>query len=155
WTPGRNTAIEWPKGIGRKGTDGVAGYVKNTDGAIGYVELIYAMQNEIPFGAVINAKEKPIKASLKSATAAAAAATIPDDLRYSITNAAGEDAYPIAGTVWALVYAKQPAGRAKMVADFLRWVTHDGQKHTEKLHYAALPESLVKKIDEKLEQIKE
>jgi phosphate transport system substrate-binding protein len=153
WTPGRGTAIKFPVGTGSKGTDGVAGYVKATEGAIGYIELIYALKNDIKFGAVVNGAGKTIKADLKSVTAAAATAEIPDDLRYSITNAPGDEAYPIAGTVWAIVYVKQPADKMQPVVDFLRWATHVGQKHCEKLHYAALPEGLVKKIDEKLKMV--
>jgi phosphate transport system substrate-binding protein len=154
WTPGKSTAIKFLVGTGAKGTDAVAGYVKNNEGAIGYVELIYALTNNITFGKVINAAGKPIKADMKSVTAAAAGAKIPDDLRYSITNAPGEEAYPIAGTVWALVYAEQPSDKAKPLTDFLTWITHDGQKQCEKLHYASLPPVLVKKIEGKLAKIK-
>jgi phosphate transport system substrate-binding protein len=153
WTPKRGTSIKFPVGTGSKGTDGVAGFVKQTKGAIGYVELIYALKNDIPYGSVINAAEKPIKATMKSVTAAAATAEIPDDLRYSITNAPGKDAYPIAGTVWAIVYTKQPARKVEPLRDFLTWVVHDGQSYTEKLHYAPLPEALVKRIDDKLKKI--
>jgi phosphate transport system substrate-binding protein len=153
WTPRRGTTIKFPVGTGSKGTDGVAGFVKQNKGAIGYVELIYALKNDIPYGSVINAAGNPIKADMKSVTAAAATAEIPDDLRYSITNAPGKDAYPIAGTVWAIVYTKQPARKAEPVREFLTWVTHDGQKLTEKLHYAPLPEVVVKKIDDKLKKI--
>jgi phosphate transport system substrate-binding protein len=153
WKPGRGTAIKFPVGTGSKGTDGVAGYVKQTRGAIGYVELIYALKNSIPYGAVKNQKGKAIKADMKSVTAAAATAEIPPDLRYSITNSPGEDAYPIAGTVWAIVYVKQPADKAKPLADFLTWITHDGQRHCSDLHYATLPEGLVHKIEEKIKLI--
>jgi phosphate transport system substrate-binding protein len=153
WTPKRGTAIKFPVGTGSKGTDGVAGFVKQTPGAIGYVELIYALKSDIPYGSVRNAAGKPIKGDMQSVTAAAASAEIPDDLRYSITNAPGKDAYPIAGTVWAIVYTKQPTKKAEPVRDFLTWITHDGQKYTEKLHYARLPEAVVKKIDEKLKKI--
>jgi phosphate transport system substrate-binding protein len=153
WSPRRGTSIAFPVGTGSKGTDGVAGFVKQTEGAIGYVELIYALKNKIPYGSVINAKGKAIKGDMKSVTAAAATAEIPDDLRYSITNAPGEDAYPIAGTVWAIVFTKQPAKKAEPLREFLTWITHDGQKHVEKLHYAPLPEKVVKKIDAKLAKI--
>jgi phosphate transport system substrate-binding protein len=153
WTPGRGTSVKFPVGIGAKGTAGVAGYVKETAGAIGYVELIYSLKEKLPYGLVHNRKGKAIKADMKSVTAAAATAEVPDDLRYSITDAPGEGAYPIAGTVWAVLYAKQPADKAKPVKEFLRWVTHEGQKHCEKLHYAALPQELVKKIDAKLEKV--
>ncbi len=154
WKPGRGTEIKWPVGTGAKGTDGVAALVKQTEGTIGYVEMIYALDNKIPFGQVINSKGKAVKAEMKSVTAAAAAADIPDDLRYSITDPPGEDAYPIAGTVWAIVYVKQPAAVAQRLKDFLWWVTHDGQRLTDKLHYAPLPAALVKKIEAKLALIK-
>jgi phosphate transport system substrate-binding protein len=153
WTPGVSTAIKFPTGTGSKGTAGVAGFVKNNEGAIGYVELIYAIKNEIPYGAVLNQKGKAIKADTKSVTAAAATAKIPEDLRYSITDPPGEDAYPISGTVWALVYVNQPADKVKPLTDFLTWATHDGQELCEKQHYARLPEGLVKKIEGKLKKI--
>jgi ABC-type phosphate transport system substrate-binding protein len=97
----------------------------------------------------------PIKASLESVTAAAEASlpNIPDDLRYSLTDAPGKDAYPISGTVWAVIYVNQPAGKGQLVVDFLRWVTHEGQQYAEGLHYARLPEGLVARVDKKLDQV--
>jgi phosphate transport system substrate-binding protein len=153
WTPGRSTNVKFPVGTGAKNNAGVAGFVKKTEGSIGYVELIYALKEKITYGSMLNKSGKPIKADMKSVTAAAATAEIPDDLRYSITNAPGAEAYPIAGTVWALVYVKQPAQKSKLLTDFLTWVTHDGQKYCENLHYAPLPEALVKRIDAKLKMI--
>jgi phosphate transport system substrate-binding protein len=153
WTPGKSTAIKFPIGTGAKGNDGVAGFVKANEGAIGYIELIYAKKNSIPYGAILNRAGQAIKADLKSVTAAAATAKIPDDLRYSITDAPGEAAYPIAGTVWALVFVKQPEAKAAPLREFLDWITHEGQKHCEKLDYARLPNSLVQKIEAKLKKI--
>jgi len=154
WKPGRGTEIKWPVGTGAKGTDGVASLIKQTEGTIGYVEQIYAVDNKLPFASVINASGKAIKPDTKSVTAAAATVAIPDDLRYSITDAPGEGAYPLAGTVWAIVYVKQPAAVAKQVKELLWWITHEGQALTGKLHYAALPDSLVKRIEKKLDLIK-
>jgi len=154
WKPGRATAISFPVGTGAKGTDGVAGFVKQTKGAIGYVELIYALKHDIPYGQMSNSKGKAIKPDMKSVTAAAATAEIPDDLRYSITNAPGDDAYPIAGTVWAIAYVAQPENKRQLLHDFLHWITHDGQQYTEKLHYAPLPTAVVKKIEPLLERLK-
>jgi ABC-type phosphate transport system substrate-binding protein len=96
-----------------------------------------------------------VKANAASVTAAAkgSLADIPADLRFSLTDAPGADAYPIAGAVWAIVYAKQPAGRGKPLAEFLRWVTHDGQSFADDLHYARLPGELVERIDKSLNQI--
>ena len=150
WTPGKGTAIKFPVGTGAKGNDGVAGFVKGTKGSIGYIELIYALKNSISYGSMVNSAGKTIKASLESVTAAAATAKVPDDLRYSIVNATGDEAYPIAGSVWAIVYVKQPADKLKTLGEFLTWITHDGQKATKKLHYAPLPEKIVKMIDDKL-----
>src|SRR5262249_37062146 len=137
---GVGTSVEWPVGEGAKGSEGVSGRVKASPGTIGYVEITYALHNNIKFGLVVNKKGKAIKADLKSMTAAAAngLTDIPENLCYSLTNADGEDSYPISGTVWAVLYVNQPA-KGKHVVDFLRWVTHEGQKYCEDLHYAKLP----------------
>jgi phosphate transport system substrate-binding protein len=155
WTPGHGKEVKWHKETtGASKNPGVAALIKGTKGTIGYLEQIYALDNKIPFGKVKNSKGKIIAPDAKSVTIAAAASEIPDDLRYSIANAPDEKAYPIAGTVWAVCYVKQPAGRAKLLKDFLWWVTHDGQKLCDKLHYAPLPEKVVKKIEAKLDLIK-
>ena len=152
---GVSTSVRFPVGVGNKGNEGVAGFVQNTDGAIGYVELIYAVRNQIKYGAVKNKEGNAVVASLESVTAAAAGALmqIPDDLRYSLTDAPGKDAYPISGTNWAIVYEKQPATKKQLIVDFLHWVTHDGQQHCEKLHYARLPSGLVERLEKKLQRI--
>src|SRR5262249_3872897 len=139
-----------------KGNEGVAGQVKRTPGSIGYVELIYALQNNIAFGLVMNKEGVAIKPSLESVTAAASASLdqIPDDLRYSLTNAHGKDSYPISGTNWALIYVNQPGDKGKAVVDFLRWCTHEGQEYCEGLHYAKLPKVLVERLEKKLDSVK-
>ena len=78
-----------------------------------------------------------------------ALSTIPDDLRYSIVDAAGEQSYPISGTTWALVYVKSPA-KGKAIVDFLRWATHEGQKYADELDYAPLPPVLIDLVEKKL-----
>ena len=150
------TSVSWPAGEGAKGNEGVSGRVKAAPGAIGYIELIYAMQNDIKFGLVRNKEGIAIKANLKSITAAGDASLkdLPDDLRYSITDADGKDSYPIAGTVWAVIYVNQPAGKGKEVVDFIRWVTHEGQQYCEELHYAKLPRGLVERVEKKLDAVK-
>jgi phosphate transport system substrate-binding protein len=155
---GKSTEVKWPRGtLGAKGTEGVAGEVARTEGAIGYIELIYALENNIKYGSVQNKEGKYIKASLESVTAAARGAlkNIPDDLRYSIVNPPGKDAYPISGTTWAVVYVDQSSSKhGKELVDFLRWITHEGQDQAKELHYARLPTELVKLIDKKLDKIK-
>jgi phosphate transport system substrate-binding protein len=151
---GTSTSVSWPAGVGGKGNDGVAGLVKQTPGAIGYVELIYALQNKIPFGAVQNKAGTFVTASLESVTAAAAGVSMPDDFRVSITDADGKDAYPISSFTWLLFY-QNPTDkqRAKAMADFLKWALTDGQKETNALSYAPLPKSVVEKELQQLQKI--
>ena len=152
---GVGTSVDWPTGIGQKGNEGVAGQVRRSPDSIGYVELIYALQNNMKYGSVKNKEGAFINASLETVTAAASnsLSNIPDDLRYSITDAPGKESYPISGTVWAVIYEKQPAGKGKAVVDFLRWVTHEGQRYAEALHYSKLPEGLVRRLEKKLDEV--
>ena len=153
---GADTSVKWPIGIGQKGNEGVAGSIRQLSGAIGYVELIYAVQNNIPYGSVRNSGGSFIKASLDSVTAAAASVPkMPDDFRVSITNAPGKDAYPISSFTWLLIPAqsKDPA-KGKILADFLNWMVSDGQKMTASLSYAPLPGNVVRKVKEAVKQVK-
>ena len=145
--PNKGTALNWPKGIGGKGNEGVAGLVRQLPGAIGYVELIYAMQNKISFGSVKNAAGSWVKASIDGVTEAAASVkTMPADYRVSITNAPGANAYPISSFTWLLVPAKSAdAAKGKVLKDFLNWMLVSGQGEVSKLYYAPLPASLVAK----------
>ena len=144
---GMATSVSWPVGVGGKGNEGVAGLVKQTPGAIGYVELIYALQNSIPYGAVKNTAGTYLKASLESVTAAAAAsaASMPADFRVSITNADGKDAYPISSYTWILMY-QSPTDKAKSrkMVEFMRWAITDGEAFAKDLGYAPLPDAVVK-----------
>ena len=152
---GTNTSVNWPTGIGGKGNEGVAGQIKQTPGALGYVELIYAIQNKMPYADVKNAAGKFVKPSLESITAAMATAQIPDDFRFSITNAPGEGAYPICGATWLLVYEQQKdATKGKKLVEFLKWSQKDGEKMAKDLDYASLPESLQARVLKRINEIK-
>lgn len=152
---GTNTSVSWPTGIGGKGNEGVAGQIKQTPGALGYVELIYAIQNKMPYAEVKNAAGKFVKPSLESITAAMATAQIPDDFRFSITNAPGENAYPICGATWLLVYQQQKdATKGKKLVEFLKWAQKDGEKMAKDLDYAALPEDLQQRVLKRIDEIK-
>jgi phosphate transport system substrate-binding protein len=152
---GTNTSVNWPTGLGGKGNEGVAGQIKQTPGALGYVELIYAVQNKMPYADVKNSAGEFVKASLDSITAALATAEIPDDFRFSITNAPGKDAYPISGATWILVYRdqKDPAKGKKMV-EFLKWAEKDGEQMAKDLQYAPLPENLQQRVLQRVNEIK-
>ncbi len=143
---GRGTSVNWPVGLGGKGNEGVAGLVKQTPNAIGYVELIYAVQNKLPYGDVRNRSGKYVQPTLETVTAAAAAASasMPDDFRVSITDAAGADAYPIASFTWLLVPTRiADAEKGATLKKFLDWMLADGQQLAAPLNYAPLPPTVI------------
>jgi phosphate transport system substrate-binding protein len=153
---GSDTSVKWPVGLGQKGNEGVAGSLRQMSGAIGYVELIYAVQNNIPYGSVRNAAGVFVKASLEGVTAAAASAPkMPADFRVSITNAPGKDAYPISSFTWLLIPAQsKDATKGKILSDFLNWMVTDGQKMTSALAYAPLPGNVAAKVKDAIRQVK-
>jgi phosphate transport system substrate-binding protein len=153
---GKGTSVNWPTGLGGKGNEGVTGLVKQTPASIGYVELIYALSNELTFADVKNSAGQYVKASLESVTSAAAgyANAMPDDFRFMITNAPGADAYPISGMTWLLVYEKQKDNeKGAKLAQFIKWMLHDGQKYASDLHYAPLPQAVVTKEEHALRRV--
>jgi len=153
---GTGVSVNWPVGVGAKGNEGVTGQVKQTPNAIGYVELIYAEQNKLPYGVVKNSAGEFVKPSLDSVTAAAAgaAANMPDDLRVSITNAPGKDAYPISSFTYFLVYREQQdQAKGKALVNFLWWSIHSGEQMAKGLLYAPLPSEVVTKAEQKIKSI--
>jgi len=152
---GKGTSVNWPKGLGAKGNEGVAGMIRQMDGAFGYVELIYALQNNITFGSVKNAAGSFVKASLDSTTAAAASMkAMPADFRVSITNAPGKDSYPIASFTWLLVPTDwKDKNKQKVFVDFLIWMLDQGQTFTAQLNYAPLPDAVKQKEREAIKTI--
>ena len=153
---GSGTSVKWPKGMGGKGNEGVAGLIRQLPGSLGYVELIYAVQNNILYGSVRNSAGIFLKASLDGVTAAAASAPkMPADFRVSITNAPGKDAYPISSFTWLLIPEQSKDGaKGKILGDFLNWMVNDGQKMTTALSYAPLPENVAAKVKETIKQVK-
>ncbi len=153
---GKGTSVKWPVGLGGKGNEGVTALVQQTPGAIGYIELIYALNNKIPFAVIQNKAGNWIAASLAGVTAAAASAAgnMPDDFRVSITNAPGADAYPISSFTWLLVYQKQAnKDVGEQIVKFLRWALTEGQTLAPSLEYAPLPAEVVQKETAQIQQI--
>lgn len=153
--PGKGTSVRWPVGLGGKGNEGVAGAIRQMEGGLGYVELIYAIQNKIPYGSVQNAAGEFVKASLESTTEAAASVKqMPADFRVSITNAPGKNAYPIASFTWLLIPAQwQDQGKKQAMVDFLNWMVSSGEGMVKDLSYAPLPEEVANKVKDKIKQI--
>jgi phosphate transport system substrate-binding protein len=154
---GAGTAVNWPVGLGGKGNEGVAGQVKQTPGSIGYVELIFAVQNKMPYGFVKNAAGAYVKASFDSVTAAAAGAAkdMPADFRVSITNAPGKAAYPISSFTWLLIPDKiGDATKREAIKAFLKWMLAAGQNDAAGMSYAPLPQPIVAKELKQIADIK-
>ena len=154
-TVGKGTSVKWPTGLGGKGNEGVAGQVKQLSGAVGYVELIYAKQNNMPYADVKNASGNFITPSIDSVTEALATAKIPDDFRFSMVNAPGDKAYPIAGTTWLLIYERQKdAAKGKKLVEFLNWALTKGEALAPSLDYAPLPDTVQQRVLERIKTIK-
>jgi len=154
---GKGSSVKWPAGIGlaAKGSEGVAGQVKQVSGGIGYAELAYADQNKIPFANMKNSSGNFISPAPDSVSAALATAKIPDDFRFSMVNAPGDKAYPISGASWVLVYQHpKNAERGQKLVAFLKWAVTDGQKLSSQLDYAPLPDEVQQRELKLLETIK-
>ncbi len=154
---GHNTKVNFPVGIGAKGNEGVAGMVRGGQYSFGYVELIYALENHMTFGLVRNAAGKFVKASTEGVTAAAAAdaKNIPGDFRVSITNAPGENSYPISSFTYLLIPTQwKDKGKEKVMVDSLHWMLEHGQGEATGMSYAPLPQAVAQHelqvINEKL-----
>jgi phosphate transport system substrate-binding protein len=144
---GKGTSVKWPVGLGGKGNEGVAGNIRQMPGSIGYIELIYAVQNKIPYGVMQNKSGNFVKASLESTTAAAASAKMPPDFRVSIVDAPGKEAYPICSFTWMLIpQQSKDAAKGKIIQDFLNWMLDNGQGMTQQLTYAPLPTEVAEKV---------
>ncbi len=152
---GAGKSVKWPTGLGAKGNEGVTGQVKTTPGSIGYVELAYATQNKMPVASIKNKAGQFVAPSIAAITKAGKGIEMPDELYVSITDSAGDGAYPIASYTYILVYEDSAdATKAKTLAEFLWWAIHEGQDHAEALHYAPLPTPVMKKVEARLKTLK-
>jgi phosphate transport system substrate-binding protein len=154
---GMNKSPNWPAGIGGKGNPGVADLVQKIPGAVGYVELVYASQNKISFADVKNKSGSFVTPSLKSVSVAAAV-SLPDDTRVSITDTTAKDGYPISTFTWLILYKDQKyssrsQASGKATVDMLWWLIHDGQQYTEALNYSSLDKGVVQKAEKLLKSV--
>jgi phosphate transport system substrate-binding protein len=154
---GAGPSLNWPAGLGGKGNPGVAGLVKQTPGSFGYVELIYALQNKMSYGTIRNKKANFVKPTIAS-TSLAANISLSDDMRVDLTDTDAVDGYSISGFTWILVYKEQnyrdrKEEKAKALVNLLWWMTHEGQKYAEPLHYAPLSKAAVGKAEKLIKSI--
>ncbi len=147
---GSDTAVEWPVGLGAKGSEGVANTVKQTPGAVGYNEYAYIVQNKLGFAKMVNEAGKVVTPSLHTFAAAAANADWAGTKNFHvvITNQPGATSWPIAASTWVMIHAKpsDPAAAAEALK-FFHWVYHNGTKEAAQLDYVAIPDSVVKLIE--------
>jgi phosphate transport system substrate-binding protein len=148
---GAGTALNWPVGLGAKGNPGVAGLVKQTPGSFGYVELIYALQNKMPYALLRNRSGNFVRPTLGS-TSTAMNVTLPPDMKVSLTDTDAPDGYPIAGLTWILVYKEQAyqgrsEAKARELVRLLKWMTHEGQKYCEPMQYAPLSKKATERAE--------
>src|SRR5215467_14121989 len=132
-----------------KGTEGVAGQIKNTPGAIGYVELAYALETQMTYASLVNASGAAVAPSIASVRAAAATKPNVSPSDFSIVNASGKTAYPIAGYTWALLYKHYPDTiKQNTLCALFHWVETDGQKLAASIDYVDIPSSVSAQANE-------
>jgi phosphate transport system substrate-binding protein len=153
---GKGTSVNWPVGLGGKGNEGVSGLIKQNKNSLGFTELIYAKQNNLPYAAVKNGSGKFAKAEIDSVSAAAAGAAknMPKDYRVSITNAPGDEAYPISSFTWLLAYQNNGGSVGTTLREFLAWAMAAGQKIAPELGYAPLPDQVRSMVQQTITTIK-
>ena len=156
--PGKGQAVNWPVGLGAKGSEAVSGQVKQIPGGIGYVELSYAKHNNLPSALIRNAAGEWVAPTLESVTAAAAGAVakLPATTYYriSIVNPQGRGAYPIASFTWILIYQHQSdSAKGKKLVDFLKWAYSSGEGVAGSLDYAPLPSVMISRLQQRLGEV--
>ncbi len=154
---GKGKSLNWPVGLGGKGNQGVAGYIKQMEGSIGYVEVIYATKNDMPVAQMRNKSGNYINPGIESVSKAADV-ELPAHTRVSLTNTDAEEGYPISGFTWILLYKDLDykditKKKAEKIVDLIWWMTHEGQKYVKPLHYGPLSEKAQKAAENLLKQI--
>ncbi len=154
---GKGKSLNWKVGLGAKGNPGVAGLIRQIPGSIGYTELIYALSNNMTCARIQNKAGNFIDPSLNSITAATEV-KLPDDMRISLVNTGNPKAYPICGFTWIIVYKDLADGnlsfeKAKALVKLLWWITHQGQKYAQELHYSKLSKQAQEKVEKIISSI--
>jgi len=147
---GAGKAVNWPVGMGGKGNEGVASYVKQIDGAIGYVEYAYAKQNKLAHVSLKNKDGNYVLPDGETFAAAAANADWKSEPGYGVvlTDQAGAQAWPITGASFILVY-KEPKSCAQTEAalKFFDYAFKNGSKLALGLDYVPMPANVVQQIE--------
>jgi len=154
-TVGENTSVQWPVGVGAKGNEGVANYVKQIDGGIGYVEYAYALQNKLVWTELATSTGKFLKPTTANFMAAASNAEWEktQDFYLLLTDQPGDTSWPITGATFILMYKSQDKPDvAAEVLKFFDWAYHNGGKLAEELDYIPMPANVVKLVEQTWEK---
>lgn len=147
---GEGTAVNWPTGVGGKGNEGVASYVKQIEGSIGYVEYAYALQNKMNYTQLKNKAGEFVSPTAESFKAAAAGGdwAKATDFYLILTNAEGKKSWPIAGSTFILMHkTAEKEEQSKEAIKFFKWAYKNGEAMASELHYVALPASVTKLVE--------
>lgn len=147
WEAGAAKSVDWPAGTGGKGNEGVTAQVDQTDGAIGYVEYAYANENDIPMAALENASGNLIEPTPEAAARVFEGAEIPEDFALLVPDPEGEEAYPIAGLTWLLVYPEYDDPEvADAIEQVISWSLENGDDAAIELGYVPLAEDVAEEV---------
>ncbi|MHB8534119.1 MAG: phosphate ABC transporter substrate-binding protein PstS [Sulfuricaulis sp.] len=147
---GSSTAVDWPVGVGGKGSEGVAAFVQRTPGSIGYDEYAYAMQTHLIWTRMINRAGKTVAPTMKTFQAASANADFSkvDDFYLIMTDQPGAASWPITGTTYFLLRTDVAKADNAKVVRFARWFLNHGQGAAQRLDYVPLPHATIKLIEQ-------
>ena len=147
---GEGTSINWAGGIGGKGNEGVAAYVKQVPNSIGYVEYAYVLQNNMAWTYLQNAAGNFVAPNAQNFQAAATTAEWDkvEDFFLIMTNAPGADAWPITATTFILMDRKpRDAAQTQTALRFFKWALEEGKPQAQSLDYVPIPDVLAGKIE--------
>lgn len=147
WSAGAAKSVDWPVGVGAKGNEGIAAQVQQTEGSVGYVEYTYAAENGIPVATLENAAGNLIEPSPDAAARAFEGVDVPEDFSLLVPNPSGEDAYPIAGLTWLLVYPEyDDQQKADAIKALIEWSQDKGNQYASELGYIPLPQDVSDRV---------
>jgi phosphate transport system substrate-binding protein len=146
---GSNTAVDWPTGMGGKGSEGVAANVRQIKGSIGYDEYAYAMQTHLTWTRMVNSSGKVVSPKPRNFQAASAKTDFShaSDFYVIMTDAPGAASWPLTGTTYFLLRKDSSKADNAKVFKFAKWFLHHGQKEAKSLDYVPLPAATIKLIE--------
>ncbi len=159
WAGKNGKTVKWFSGsLGAKGNAGVTGLIKQNKGTIGYVELVYAVENKLPFALIENKKGDFVQASSSSVSAAAEGIkkeTVEKNFKISVTDSARKGAYPISSFTWMLIFEKMPKEKGTEIVQFAKWALGDeAQKTIGSINFSPVPKEIRTEALQALNKIK-